>query len=142
MSPSPNNSPVMGGSNKLIDRHHTNSPPQQISKRDKRRNMLSERLEDITKQFSQNRDMHYREQLQAIQIDMNLIMEADAHGMEMLKNQPDEIDDLVLENINRGGRKALGPIPPPRAGRIYADFAQEVNDAMEERDATLTAHQV
>jgi hypothetical protein len=126
----------------MVERHQTNSPPQQVSKRDKRRIMLAERLEDLTKQFSRDRDLHYREQLQAIQIDMNLIMEANAHGKEMLKNQPEEIDALVLESIKGGARKSLGPIPPLRAGRIYADFAKEVNDAMEERDATLTAHQV
>jgi hypothetical protein len=103
--------------------------------------MLAERLEEITKQFSLNRDSHYREQLQAIQIDMNLIMEADAHGKEMLKNQPDEIDALVVENI-AAVRKTLGVVPPPRAGRMYADFAKEVNDAMEERDAALTMHKV
>jgi len=132
----------MGASHRVVDRHHTNSPPLQVSKRDKRRNMLAERLEDITKQFSQNRDIHYREQLQAIQIDMNLIMEADAHGEEALKNQPDEIDTLVLENIKAVSRKPLGPAPPPRAGRIYSDFAKEINDSMEERDATMTANRV
>jgi hypothetical protein len=103
--------------------------------------MLADRLEEITKQFSQNRDIHYREQLQAIQIDMNLIMEADVHGKEMLKSQPDEIDTLVLENV-KAIRKTLGPVPPPRAGRMYADFAKEVNDAMEERDTALTTHKV
>jgi hypothetical protein len=103
--------------------------------------MLADRLEEITKQFSQNRDIHYREQLQAIQIDMNLIMEADVHGREMLKSQPDEIDALVLENV-KAIRKTLGPVPPPRAGRMYADFAKEVNDAMEERDTALTTHKV
>lgn len=122
-------------------REHTNSPPLPLSKRDKRRTMLADRLEEITKQFSQNRDIHYREQLQAIQIDMNLIMEADAHGKEMLRSQPDEIDALVLENIT-AIRKTVGSAPPPRAGRMYADFAKEVNDAMEERDTALTIHKV
>lgn len=140
MSPSPQLSPIMGGSHK-VERNHTNSPPLPLSKRDKRRTMLADRLGEITKQFSQNRDLHYREQLQAIQIDMNLIMEADAYGKEPLKDQPDEIDTLVQDSI-RSIRKSLGPIPPQRAGRLYADFAKEVNDAMEERDAALTIHKV
>jgi len=138
MSPSPQLSPIMGGPHR-VERHRTNSPPP-VSKRDKRRTMLADRLEDLTSKFSQNRDVHYREQLQAIQIDMNLIMEADAHGSSLLKNHPDEIDALVLENINTV-KRAIG-VPPPRAGRLYAAFAKEVNDAMEERDSALVVHKV
>ena len=104
--------------------------------------MLADRLEEITKQFSQNRDVHYREQLQAIQIDMNLIMEADAHGKEQLINSGPEIDTLVQENMKKISIKSVGPIPPPRAGKVYAEFSKEVNDAMEERDAALTLHKV
>lgn len=101
--------------------------------------MLADRLEEITKQFSQQRDMHYRDQLQAIQIDMNLIMEADPNGKEPLKDQPDEIDALVQQSI-RSIRKTLNPLVPQRAGRMYGDFAKEINDSMEERDAQLTVH--
>lgn len=130
----------MGGGQR-VDRNHTNSPPLPLSKRDKRRTMLADRLEEITKSFSQNRDMHYREQLQAIQIDMNLIMEADPNSKEPLKDQPLDVDALVLENV-KTIRKTLDPVIPPRAGRMYADFAKEINDAMEERDSNLTVHKV
>lgn len=140
MSPSPQLSPVIGGGQR-IDRNHTNSPPLPLSKRDKRRTMLADRLEEITKAFSQNRDMHYREQLQAIQIDMNLIMEADPHSKALLPDDPRVIDELVLENV-KVVRKTSDPVIPPRAGRMYADFAKEINDAMEERDTNLTSHKV
>lgn len=140
MSPSPQLSPVIGGTHR-IDRHHTNSPPLPLSKRDKRRTMLADRLEEITKAFSSNRDMHYREQLQAIQVDMNLIMEADPHGAEPLPDQPEEIDALVLKNC-KFIRKTDDPVIPPRAGKMYADFAKEVNDAMEEKDSASAAHKV
>jgi len=103
--------------------------------------MLAERLEEITKNFSRDRDSHYREQMQAIQIDMNLIMEADAYGEKAIKDQPDEIDNLVLDHM-KTMRKQHGPIPPPRAGKMYAEFAKEVNDAIEERDAMLAVHRV
>lgn len=146
MAMSPSQSPIMGPSNRVdprADRHHSNSPPQQqLSKRDKRRSMLADRLEEITKQFSQNRDVHYREQLQAIQIDMSLIMEADAHGKEQLVNSGPEIDTLVQENMKKISMKSVGLIPPPRAGKVYAEFSKEVNDAMEERDTSLTLHKV
>ncbi|KAH8670448.1 Sds3-like-domain-containing protein [Tricladium varicosporioides] len=130
----------MGGGHR-VDRQQSNSPPaQQLSKRDKKRTLLAERLADITAQFSANRDIHYREQLQALQIDMNLIMEADTHGREQLRNDPVEIDDLVQENIRKTMMKSIGPTAPPRAGKVYADFAKDVNDAMEQRDASLVTH--
>lgn len=141
MSPSPQLSPSMGVVGRL-DRQHSNSPPpqQQISKRDKRRTMLSERLADITAQFSSNRDAHFREQLQAIQLDMNLIMSADVHDKLPLPDSGEEIFELVQRNMPRSMMKSSGP--PPRAGRLYAEFAREVNDAIEERDSALTTHLV
>ena len=140
MSPSPQLSPVLGASYKM-ERHHTNSPPQQLSKRDKRRTLLADRLEEITRHFSQNRDIHYREQLQALQIDMNLIMEADALGKEPLPSSPGAIEALVEGNV-KALRKTAAANPPPRAGKLYAAFAKEINDAIEERDAALTMHKV
>lgn len=142
MSQSPQLSPIMGGSHR-IDRQQSNSPPQQqLSKRDKKRTLLAERLANITAQFSVDRDVHYREQLQALQIDMNLIMEADAHGKEQLRDSPGEIDELVQENIRKTMMKSIGPHAPPRAGKVYADFAKVVNDAIEERDTALVMHKV
>ncbi|TVY68711.1 hypothetical protein LSUE1_G007548, partial [Lachnellula suecica] len=143
MSPSPQLSPVMGNNNHraVAERHHTASPPQQqLSKRDKKRTLLADRLAEITSQFSANRDVHYREQLQALQIDMNLIMEADAHAKLPIPSDPLDTDELVLENIRKTMMKSIGPTAPPRAGKVYMDFAREVNDAMEERDAALTTH--
>jgi hypothetical protein len=104
--------------------------------------MLSERLADITAQFSSNRDAHYREQLQAIQVDINLIMESDPHSTYKLPDDPEDIDNLVLENVRKTMRNPVGAVPPPRAGRVYAEFVKEVNDAVEMRDAAMTAHQV
>jgi hypothetical protein len=144
MSPSPQMSPIMGGAHR-IDRRRSNSPPlqeQQLSKRDKRRTMLQSRLAEITSHFSDNRDAHYRDQLQALQIDMNLIMEADPNGTDPLPNSPGEIDKLVNEVKEKGLMKGLGQNALQRAGKVYADFAKECNDAMEERDTQLVVHKV
>ena len=104
--------------------------------------MLADRLAEITMQFSANRDAHYREQLQGIQIDMNLIMEADAQGGMGLPDSAEEIESLVHDNIRSTMMKSIGPIPPPRAGKLYANFAKEINDAIETRDTALTMHKV
>lgn len=145
-SPSPQLSPIIGGAHGRSERHQSNSPqlqPQQLSKRDKRRTMLADRLVEITDQFSNNRDHHYRTQLQALQIDMNLIMEAKTNGKTPLPDSSEEIDALVRGNIEKTMRPSLGhEISPSRAGKIYSDFAKDVNDAMEERDAALATHMV
>lgn len=72
---------------------------------------------------------------------MNLIMEANAHTNGPLPSSPEDIEALVEENI-KTARKNISAILPPRAGKIYAAFAKEVNDAIEERDAAMTMHMV
>ncbi|KUJ15333.1 uncharacterized protein LY89DRAFT_648588 [Mollisia scopiformis] len=142
MSASPQLSPMMGSAHR-IDRLQSTSPPlpqQQLSKRDKRRTQLLERLNDMTAGFSANRDIHYRDQLQAIQVDINLITNADPHSKDVLPDRPEEIDSLVTKEVQRMMMKSLSDKTPLRAGRIYADFAKDVNDAIEERDSALTQH--
>ena len=134
-SPSPQLSP------NLIDRHHSQTPPlQPISKRDKRRTLLSERLADITMEFSRNRDFHYRQQLQAIQTDMNLIMRADPYDDAPLDDDPEYIQELV-HNLIGGNAHFNGDISAI-AGKTYSDFAREIGDALEDRDAALVMHKV
>ncbi|KAI9696044.1 MAG: hypothetical protein M1836_005875 [Candelina mexicana] len=126
------------------------SPPtQSLSKRDKRRFLLADRLSDLTANFSNNRDNHYRQQLQALQIDMNLITSANPYSDKPLEDTGDEIANLV--NIAAGGNSSTGANggqggshrrlevdTAQLAGKWYARFAEEVNNAMESRDAQLT----
>ncbi|KAH9220066.1 Sds3-like-domain-containing protein [Leptodontidium sp. 2 PMI_412] len=129
----------MGASHR-IERHQSNSPPlqpQQLSKRDKKRTVLADRLQEITMSFSANRDQHYRAQLQSIQVDSNLIAEADVHARQPLPDSAEEIDELVRKNVQKTMMKSVSTDPPLRTGRIYSDFAKEVNDAMEDRDAAM-----
>jgi Sds3-like len=129
------------------------SPPPvpTISKREKRRNQLAERLNDTTTQFAQNRDQHYRSQLQALQIDMQLITKADLSGIEPLQDG-EEIHELVKAQLGiREGSNApsfsngLGPNQrrpenetAALAGRRYAEFVEKVGNAAEERDTHMT----
>ncbi|KAI9811767.1 MAG: hypothetical protein M1827_005312 [Pycnora praestabilis] len=120
-------------------------PPQPLSKRDKRRNLLSDRLNDLTASFAQNRDTHYRQQLQALQIDMNLIMRAEPYSGTPLADTGDEIAEMVTSAVTgnnshngmNGQRRSEGD-GAALAGRWYAKFAEDVNNAMEDRDAGLT----
>src|SRR5699024_1955426 len=64
------------------------NPP--ISKRDKRRSALQERLQDLTASFSQNRDAQFRQQLHALQCDMTLINNADPYVPGPLPDSAEE----------------------------------------------------
>ncbi|KAI9648685.1 hypothetical protein NHQ30_003323 [Ciborinia camelliae] len=135
MSPSPQMSPTTFG-NKAERQRSNSPPPHQLSKRDKRRSMLQERLAEMTTSFASNRDRHYRDQLQGLQIDMNLIQEADVHGKFPLPDG-NEVGPLVADGL----KKVKAIIKhPSAAGKEYESFAREINNAMEERDVALTTH--
>ncbi|KAI9783972.1 MAG: hypothetical protein M1839_002917 [Geoglossum umbratile] len=122
-------------------------PPQPQSKRDKRRALLSDRLTEINESFSQNRDNHYRQQLQALQIDMGLIVRAKPYAENPLEDTAEAVEGLVAVATG-GGTKGAGTAQvgslrrqesdiAALAGKVYAAFVEEVNDAMEARDAEL-----
>jgi hypothetical protein len=141
-SPSPQLSPRVGASQR-IERHHSASPPSQpVSKRDKRRNAVLDRITELTGQFNDNKDNYYRQQLYAIQIDTSLILHADPCKYEPLADTGDAIQDLI-ERANGGvpSHPILTEVNQI-AGKVYSEFANEVNDAMERRDSALTVHEV
>lgn len=105
-----------------------------LSKRDKRRNALQERLQDLTASFSQNRDTHFRQQLHALQCDMTLINNADPYFPSPLPDSADEIARLI-ENTVGGGKFAREMAS--LAGLWYSRFVQEINMIKEDKDAEL-----
>lgn len=138
MSPSVQQSPTM-------DREEEAPPVQPQSKRDKRRNALMERMNDITTSFTHNKDMHYREQLGAIQQDIAMILHADPYLEDPTKEPTQELmtvmhklsrgDPRVMQAIQDGDMESIG-------GKLYHEFMNEVEDAMESRDAALTSFAV
>lgn len=114
--------------------------PQQVSKRDKRRNMLADKLSDMITSFSENRDLHYRAQVAAIQSDITLIMKADPYANKPLEDSGAET--VELSNALTGGNTPTVPSPPgdytAQVGRYYSQFVDSVNDALEARDIGLT----
>lgn len=106
------------------------------SKRDKRRSIIADKLNGLTATFSEHRDQHYRSQVQAIQIDMSLILNAMPYSDAPLPDSPEEIAELV--NATTGGSMPAGfDVNNGEAGKRYAKFADETNDALEERDSAL-----
>lgn len=129
-----------------MEREEDAVPVQQPqSKRDKRRNALMERMNDITQSFTQNKDQYYREQLGAIQQDIAMILHADPYLENPAKEATQELmtvmhklsrgDPRVMQAIKEGDMASIG-------GKIYHEFMNEVQDAMERRDAALTSFAV
>jgi hypothetical protein len=109
-----------------------------------------ERLQGMISSFSANQNQHYRAQLQGVQVDMTMVLRADPYTAEgVLEDSHEDIRTLV-EGIMRGDANGNGGVSLPNdeaaksdywslAGKRYADFAREVNEALEERDADMTA---
>ena len=109
-------------------------PSGPLSKRDKRRSALQERLHDLTVTFSQNRDVQFRQQLHSLQCDMTLINNADPYQSGPLPDSSEEIAALIEETVG-GGKfaKEMASL----SGTWYAKFVHEVNRVKEQRDADL-----
>lgn len=127
-------------------RPRTASPspaPQPLSKRDKRRTILSDKLSDMFASFSNNYADHFYAQLAAIKCDMNLILQADPYANTPLEDDSEEIADLVAQAREELYRtRPWGPDGEASfsalSGRYYAKYVNEINMAMEERDKSLT----
>ena len=120
--------------------HSATSPQPQPSKRDKRRNMLAEKLGEMMASFSDNRDSHFRAQLAAMQADINLIMKADPYANTPLDDSGEQASDLIAQimGTNVPSAPSAGTDYIAQCGKHYARFVDAVNDAMEERDYNLT----
>lgn len=90
--------------------------------------------------FSKDQNQHYRAQLQAIQVDMTLILRADPYENTPLEDSPQHIEELIDSLIggNLPVEKAAKDDFYALAGRRYYEYCQEINGAQEKRDADLT----
>ncbi|KAF5699862.1 nif-specific regulatory [Fusarium mundagurra] len=121
----------------MANRSDRRSPaPASQSKRDRKRQALIERLSSMTDKFHRERDMTYRDQLQKIQFDINLVQRFDPYDPKVLE----VISELQKEHTNTQG-------PPVNAedarslldmaGIRFSDFVDEVEDLVEIRDFQL-----
>ena len=120
------------------------STSQSQSKRDKKRQLLTDRLAALSDKFGRDRDMIYREQLQKIQFDTNLVMRLDPYT-----DRP--LDFLGQDRASRERELNRDPDPEGRgggrgvlemAGPTFQQWIQEIEDLVEERDAELTKQKV
>ena len=107
-----------------------------------------ERLNDITNSFNVNRDTYSKNQLNSLSRDMNYITRANIYQPHLLDDTADDIFAAINSSINdvvnngmRGGAlmNGFGDAEMRNgSGRWSTVFTQEINNAMEERDAQLT----
>lgn len=131
----------------LIRPSETPPFPHVISKRDKRRLALSDRLTEISANFSNNRDAFYRSHMHTLQLDMNYINNAGLYENKPLEDSSEDILEGLSANLpgssigSRSGLQGLRSAEieaPPRAGTWAAKFTHEVNDEFEGKDVRLT----
>ncbi len=114
------------------------SPPP-LSKRDKRRTALFDKLNHMIKNFNQNLRPHYEAQLNALQVDINLIMRANPYQNQPLPDSAAEIEQTVHKLF--GGQLPVDPSAEQdfvaTVGKLYAEFAIHVNDLQQEKDEAI-----
>ncbi|KAF7559103.1 hypothetical protein G7046_g5036 [Stylonectria norvegica] len=112
-------------------------PPASQSKRDRKRQALMERLSTMTDKFQRERDMTYRDQLQKIQFDTNLVQRFDPYDPKVLE---------VISEMQKEHKTTQGPAVNAESARSlldmagirFSDFIEEVEDLVEIRDFQLS----
>ncbi|KAI1179749.1 Sds3-like-domain-containing protein [Nemania sp. FL0916] len=116
--------------------------PQPQSKRDKKRQVLTDRLNALSEQFNREKDRHYREELQKIQVDVNLVSRVDPYADRPLDEIDRERRERELSQAagganNNGGTSHRTLLE--MAGPTFQEWIREVEDLIETRDYDMTA---
>lgn len=112
-------------------------PARTESKRERKRQLLQDRLFQMTESFTRGRDNAYREQLQKIQLDTTLIMRVNPYSDRPLETLEDQ-QIAPLQNTDPSTAKTLLEMAGPR----FKEWMQDIEDLLEERDYEITKHQV
>ena len=133
-SPSPA-SPIPGLEGTMYPTRRSPTPPTQpLSKKDKRKNQHTAHQQELHRELFTNREQHYREQLIALQTDMSLISQADPYDPEPLEESPEEVARIAeLAASGTPYQSQMSSL----AGKWYAEFVHEVNDAKEAKELAL-----
>ena len=142
-------SPLAIASHSQLKQYRPNFPQSQpLTKREKKLSDMEDRFAQIGQQFNENRDIYYRKEHQSIQYDIDFIRNADLYSAKTLDETGDE---LIFEPPISAAVSFTGSLRtqastgnakteiPYGFGRNAAQFAHAINDAMEQRDADLTA---
>lgn len=116
-------------------------PPTSQSKRDRKRQALSEKMNAMFDRLQREQDHTYRDQLQKIQLDTTLVQRFDPYEprvLEIIAELQHEHEAAHVATVNaEGGRSLLD-----MAGLQFLSFTEEVEDLIEARDFGLTQSKV
>lgn len=111
------------------------------SKREKKRQLLNDRISVLVEKFDRDRDVTYRDQLQKIQVDTRLVQRVDPFSddaPELIAELREEHRDYPNQNVLSESARSLLDMAGPR----FQDWAQAVADLHERRDYQLTRQHV
>ena len=113
-----------------------------MNKRDKKRQVIADRLTDIVNNFAEKRDVFYGQRLLSLTADMNHINNAQLYDNKALEESDYDITDNQQPDASllagASGGQGVRVQPRQRLGKHAAAFVQDVNDALEDKDAELT----
>lgn len=131
-------SPIPGISNSQKMSGSPTLGHQPLSKRDKKRQAVENRITNITDSFAQTREAHSRTQLSAITSDIVSIIRANAYANKPLDDTADEAFSDIISLPSAAGSIDGDVARSLPLGKFGQSFVDDVNDAMEERDARIT----
>jgi len=133
--------PTTAGVSNLPTPSTRRAEPQAPSKRDKKRQLLNDRIAALTEKFDRNRDVSYVDQLHKIQVDTSLVQRIDPFAANAAS---------IIAELRQDQRNANGPNVVSQnarslldmAGPNFQDWAQEISDLHERKDVQLTSQHV
>ncbi|KAF3942304.1 hypothetical protein ABW19_dt0205621 [Dactylella cylindrospora] len=122
----------------LSQGHVAQPPPQNASKRDKRRAAIAGALNELNNTFNFSKDERYRTQLSILNAEMRAIAETNCHPANngMLPDYGGEVEEAINEVLKTSG--ILLAATSEKAGRFYSAFIDSVNDSVERREVEMT----
>ena len=111
------------------------------SKRDRKRQVLLERLAAMSDRFQRDKNLTYRDQLQKIQFEMNLVQRFDPYdprALETISELQKEYQEVQGNSVQADNARSLMDM----AGIKFPDFLSDVEDLVETRDFQLAQSKV
>ncbi|KAF7523126.1 hypothetical protein G7054_g11901 [Neopestalotiopsis clavispora] len=129
----PSQSALAGTANKPP---RAQSPPAQ-SKRERKKQLIYEKLAALERDMSRDRDRTYREELQKIQADVHLVSRVDPYADRPLDEIDRDLQELSQANANGTDRPTRTLLE--MAGPSFQEWVEHVKDMLEVRDYELTS---
>ncbi|XXG97230.1 hypothetical protein Hte_003525 [Hypoxylon texense] len=112
------------------------SPPPP-SKREKKRQVLNDRLVLLQDKFSRDKDKRYRDELHKIQIDVNLVGRVDPYAerpLDAIDREYHDMQQTMTSSSNGSPKRSLLEM----AGPSFSEWVQQIEDLVEQRDYEMT----